>query len=199
MSNSASQSKLNEISSLRNVKDRLLLGFTNACRSIAALVIFAIVVVGAGGLGIWIPMFTYKDEIVPYKATLAVALATYYLAILATLFADLTYDVFQRLILKREEEIRPSTQVGLWFAFFGVGSLLFAGAIVSLILPPSWENLAFAFSVVGTIVGLILWLVINGESGKYNERALDKYYNTEAIVDDKLSGKGVANDGLTSI
>ncbi len=186
----------------RNVGVQLWDGLKNSL-TLFPLTIFLVVVVGVGGLGIWIPMFTYKAEPPPsYISTLAVAFATYYLAMLATLFAELTYEVFLRLSTSKHGDkvslrYRPSTQAGMWFIFFGFGAVLLTMALLTLTFNEEYAHWGLFFGISGTIVGLILWLTINGEAGKFSDKKLDVYYNAQVVVDDNLSGEGVPDDGTT--
>jgi hypothetical protein len=180
----------------KNVGSRLWGGFTRPFGSIGTFSFFIVVVFLAGGLGIWFPMFTYKPEIISYRLTLAAALATYYLAIIAMLFGDLTYTVFQRLVSK-DVKTRPSTEVGMWFVVSMILAFLLAAACVSLTRTEQQVNLAFTLSLVGFVVSLIVWWTLNGESNRYSEVVLDTYYNAEKL-DDKIEGEGV-RDGNNTI
>lgn len=181
----------------RNVGRRLGDGFKRPFGSIGTISVFVVGVILAGGLGIWFPMFTYKEEIVSYRLTLAAAFTTYYLAILAMLFGDLTYTVFQRLVSK-DKKTRPSTEVGMWFVFFVIVAFLLAAACISLTRTAGQEGMAFNLSLVGFGVSLITWWTLNGESNRYSEVELDTYYNAENVVDDKLTGEGV-HDGRNTL
>ncbi len=147
-----------------------------------------------GGMGIWFPFFTYKGEVVSFNLTMANAIATYFLAILATVFAELSFGLFEKLVHIKETiegGSKPSTEVSVWAFTFVIGSLLLIAGTISLVTKS--EYLALVLAIPGMIISLILWWIVNADNTKYREGLLDVPYDSEIAVADAIDGQGVSN------
>lgn len=160
--------------------------------------IFIGVIIIAGGSGVWIPLiFTDLTELsdAQYKLVIASSLATYFLAIVATAFADLSLIFFEQLMdIKSEfrEKRKISTLLSLWSVTF-VGSIIVVvfGAI-SLVKKLN-ENYSLGFAIAGTVISLLLWWIVNNDNRKLKESTFDDYYDPKTAVEPSLAGKGVKN------
>lgn len=155
---------------------------------------FVGVVIGVGGFGFWIPYFSLDQAEMGNKLVLAQALATYFLAIVATAFADLTLTFFVK--FKEANTANQSTLISLWavslIMFLAVGVL---GAIG--LVKKSNEDFVLKLSYIGAVIALFLWWIANFDNEKLKESSFDKPYNPQTAAPDSLAGEGVKNGTQT--
>lgn len=169
--------------------------FTEPFSSVIFICIFVAVVVIVGGLGTWITFFTAEVTGGKFNLLMASSLATYFIAIIATVFADLSFALFEKLLnpksdLKIKQKI--STEVSLWAFTFLVSVIVVILGVVALVKKTD-EQLVLTLSIIGTVVSLFLWWIVNNDNKKLKETTFDEYYNPEIAVEPVLAGKGVKN------
>jgi hypothetical protein len=164
--------------------------------------IFLGVVVIAGGSGVWVPLvFTDLSSLndSQFKLLLCTSLATYFLAIVATAFADLSL-IFIEQLMDLKSDLRTkgkvSTLLSLWSITFLLSIVVVVFGWISLVKKTN-ENLILGFAISGTAISLLLWWIVNNDNRKLKESSFDAPYNPETAVVDELSGKGVENGTIS--
>ena len=190
--NSQSDENTEETSPWKILGSILWKRFTEPFSSVIFICIFIAVVVIVGGLGTWIPLFSnwYDPK---FNLTIASSLATYFIAIVATVFADLSFALFEKLLGQRKNlhvKQKISGEVSLWAFTFLVSVVVVILGVISLVKKTD-EQLVLTFSIIGTIISLFLWWIVNNDNKKFKETTFDEYYHPKTAVTPTLAGKGV--------
>lgn len=108
-----------------------------------------------GGMGIWVPIYQNYGRSLSAAEALAVpyGIATYLMAVIATAFADILITDAERLSLRM-------------FAFGISAAALIAGTLALFCTDVSK---AYALSLMGGVLSLMLWCIVNAENLRLRE------------------------------
>jgi uncharacterized membrane protein len=186
--------------SLWNLIKVLWRRLTEPIFSIIFWCIFLTVVIIGGGLGFWIPYFSADRNKEGYALLLATSLATYFIAIVATGFADLTLTLFEKLFDAKNysKDNKPSSaEVSLWAFVFLLSVIAIILGVVSLVKTDN--DTVYYCSRFGTAIALFIWWIVNSDNKKLKESTFDTLqYNAGSTIDSNLSGQGV-KDGTAHL
>ncbi len=167
------------------------------------VIYFLVVIVFVGGLGFWIPFFQKETT----SMVLAQQLSTYLLAIAAASFADICFNFFTNLKRGKEDEDeeeefrintdkKNSTMMSLWSFAFMMTVATVALGIYCLVGTGTDGEQAYRYSLIGTALSLILWLLANYDNRKLKESFFHSYPPVAAVGRaDTPVGEGVNQNG----
>ena len=135
-----------------------------ACERPAFIIYFSTVIVWLGGIGFWIPVgrFFLSPRTAQSASDVAAALATFLLAVTASAMGDIVLAGDEQ-----AEEGAPVTRKG--FRMLTMGLSIFVVPLAFVALHNTHPTLGVWCAILGTLVSLILWILVNAESHKWRE------------------------------
>lgn len=152
------------------------------------MVYFFAVVVVLGGMGWIIPLYRHCfSSDMKAVSDLPSALSSFFLALLAGAMADIVLD-------DGESKGDSSQEPNKGFRVFVLGLSLVGIPLAYAGIQRTDTNLAYFASVLGMMISLFLWWILNADKDKWQDRTPEPIVATGGTVSVDLKG---STDGLT--
>jgi hypothetical protein len=138
----------------------LYIRFCSPWRYTAFVAYFIFIVVGFGGIGVYISMYNvwkFHGSNLPYEV--ATNLATYFMAIMASCFVDLNLSLNIKHV--------ASTLI-ISFGFFAIC------AVLAMVTFGYQNSMAFWPAIIGTVLALFTWILANADNEKLRDETFYK-------------------------
>ncbi len=118
-----------------------------------------------GGLGVILIIFNIGTQVTDGSLNIAKGLGTYFIALMAVSYADISLN-------EKLSNYKAFQQAGLLILVFGALLL-----VLSFNISPNWVYLP---AILGLILSLLMWIVANAKSKKFEEKSYDSSVREDA-------------------
>lgn len=147
----------------KEIKDRSRLQFRPFNDLYLAYLIFFVLIIG--GIGIWISLIQELRNEEFNHLNFVLNIGTYYLVLITTSYIDIATN--EKVVNKKSLQIYSFI---LLFIIVGV-------FVLSFVLPPAFSILS---SVVGVLIALFIWHLANCDNEKFNDESYNAKIKSEA-------------------